>query len=230
MKIRRFVNNSVYPKPETAPVDKRMVLDSFAVVCYMVGSMIFSSFRILLLPLLYIMESVIALLLGLYAVSYSAYASYLYPDQPLISWAISIGAILYTCAIGAGSRWGILSPLVVPGLFILIGLTSSFSLTEWILGGAFVCVSAALSLFCYFRHRRQAWLLPASALCALTALIAQTSYTPWEIRCLLDTLVLLLMLAETTCRSIVSLRRGEYFYIVPLWKRLNARKNRGGKA
>lgn len=188
--------------------------------------MTFPSLRVLLLPLLYIIESVIALLLGLYAVSYSVYASYLYPDQPLISWAISIGAILYTCAIGAGSRWGIMSPLAVLGLFILIGVMNSFTLTEWILGGAWIVyISAALGLFLYFRHRRQAWLLPAAALCALTALIAQINYTPWEIWRLLDTLVLLLMLAETTCRSIVSLCRGEYFYIVPLWKRLKARKS-----
>lgn len=203
-----------------------MVLDFLAVVCYRVECMMFSSFRALLLPLLYISECVIALLLGLYAVSYSVYASYLYPDNSLISWAIFIGAMLYTCAIGAGSRWGILSPLVVLFFFIQIGLMNSFSLHEWIWGGAWIVyISAALGLVCCFWHRRQAWLLPAAALCAFTALIAQISYTPWKIWHILDTVVLLLMLAETTCRSIVSLRRGKYFYIVPLLKRLKERKS-----
>jgi len=172
---------------------------------------------------------VIALLLGLYAVACSVYASYIYPDNSLISWAIFTGAVLYTCAIGAGSRWGVLSPLVVLGLFIQIGLMNSFSFYEWSLGSAWVVyISAALGLFGCFWHRRQAWLLPAAALCAFTALIAQICYSPWKIWHILDTVALLLMLAETTCRSIVSLRRGKYFYIVPLLKRLKARKSSGG--
>lgn len=206
-----------------------MVLDFLAVVCYWVECMMTPYFRAMLSPLPYVAECVAALLLGLYAAACGMHASCFYPDNPLVPWAILTGAVLYICAIGAGSRWGIISPLAVLGGFICVGLANSFSLYDWIRGEAWVVyVSAGLGLSGCFRHRRQAWLLPAAALCTLGALIAQIAYTPWKIWYIFDTMTLLLMLAETTCRSIASLCRGDYFYIVPLLKRRSARKSRVG--
>lgn len=180
----------------------------------------------MLSPLMYIIECMTALLAGLCVAAYGIHASYFYPENSLISRAILTGAVLYMCAIGAGGRWGVISPLAVVGIFILAGLTHSFSFYDWIRGDAWVVyVAAGLGLSGCFRHRRQAWLLPAAALCALAALIAQIRYTPWKIWYIFDTIALLLILAETTCRSIVALRRGNYFYIVPLLKRRHARKS-----
>lgn len=185
----------------------------------------FSSSRAIWFPLLYVGECVIALFLGLYAVSFGVIASYAYPDNQLISWTIVSGAILYMSAIGAGSRLGVIFPLLVLGFFVFIALSQGFSFHEWVGSWAWVVyISVGLSLYAYFKHRRQAWLLPAAVLCALTALVAQVCYTPWKIRHIFDTLGLCFMLAEPVCRSITSLCLGSYFYSNLVCNKLCTRK------